>query len=606
MPDLAAISARLANHLHTVGVAVGPDRAGRFAAGLQLVRPVTTEELYWLGRVTLAATPAEIATYDRVFADVFRGVSDVADARGDPNQPDIDSFDRGRSQPDIDESGTSGTGGEPRPSPVADGSDRNPNDDDQLTDAPTGAPASAEELLRRRDFADCTFEELVELRRIVARLEVIAPQRPSRRRRRHRSGDTIDRRATMRRARRTGGFPVVLSSRRVTERRRRVVLIADVSGSMEAYSRAYLYLLHGAVKALRAETFVFSTQLTQLTRSLRTNDPERALRDAVGHVDDWSGGTRIGEAIREFNDRFGRRGLARGAVVVIVSDGWESDDPAELGEQMARLSRLAHRIVWVNPRSQSDHYEPLVGGMAVALPHVDTFTSGHSLDALDDVLAAIADEPRRSADRHPAQRDGRLEIRLPAASLATSSVDIEMSARASERSPAIRTNLPPSDERSLVITSRPRRVLAPVPECTYRADRADGPRLVLRRAGSTGVDDVETFGRRTLGQPGLLGVRSEPLAHTLLERIGVAVLTDVAPQGTDLALDLLGDIDRTVGVVVVHDPDLVDRPGFETRDQELGERERVAGIGVDRRPHALTSGDMVGVAAVHTGQVDVR
>jgi uncharacterized protein with von Willebrand factor type A (vWA) domain len=175
-----------------------------------------------------------------------------------------------------------------------------------------------------------------------------------------------------------------------TDRRRRVVLIADVSGSMEAYSRAYLYLLHGAVRALRAETFVFATRLTRVTQTLRTRDPEVALRAAVDDTRDWSGGTRIGDAIREFNDRWGRRGLARGAVVVIVSDGWEGGEPELLGEQMARLSRLAHRIVWVNPRSKSDRYQPLVGGMAAALPHVDTFTSGHSLDALDDVLAAIA------------------------------------------------------------------------------------------------------------------------------------------------------------------------------------------------------------------------
>ena len=168
------------------------------------------------------------------------------------------------------------------------------------------------------------------------------------------------------------------------------MLIADVSGSMERYSRAYLYLLHGAVRALRAETFVFATRLTRLTRTLRTGDPELALRTALGGVDDWSGGTRIGAAVREFNDDWGRRGLARGAVVVIVSDGWESDDPALLGTQMERLGRLAHRIVWVNPRSKSERYRPLVGGMAAALPHVDVFTSGHSLDALDDVLAAIA------------------------------------------------------------------------------------------------------------------------------------------------------------------------------------------------------------------------
>ena len=161
---------------------------------------------------------------------------------------------------------------------------------------------------------------------------------------------------------------------------------------MEAYSRAYLYLLHGAVKALRAETFVFATQLTRLTRALRVTDadPERALRDAVGSVGDWSGGTRIGEALKTFNDEWGRRGLARGAVVVIVSDGWEGGDPALLGEQMARLARLAHRIVWVNPRAKSERYQPLVGGIAAALPHIDRFASGHSLSAFDEVLAAIA------------------------------------------------------------------------------------------------------------------------------------------------------------------------------------------------------------------------
>ena len=390
VPDLAAISARLAGHLHAVGVEVGPDRAGRFAVGLRVARPTTTDELYWIGRVTLAGTPAEIATYDRVFADIFLGMSDVADSRGDPNQPNLESFDRGKSRHDRSE-GSSETGGEPRPSPVAErGHEDDEVDEDELTEAPTGAPASSDELLRRRDFADCTLDELAELRRIVARLRIASPQRPSRRRRRHRSGDTLDRRATMRRARRTGGHPVELVRRRTTERRRRVVLIADVSGSMESYSRAYLYLMHGAVKALRAETFVFATRLTRLTRALRTSDPELALRNAVDDVEDWSGGTRIGEAIREFNDRWGRRGLARGAVVVIVSDGWESDDPALLGEQMARLSRLAHRIVWINPRSKSDQYQPLVGGMAAALPHVDTFTSGHSLHALDDVLAAIA------------------------------------------------------------------------------------------------------------------------------------------------------------------------------------------------------------------------
>jgi uncharacterized protein with von Willebrand factor type A (vWA) domain len=216
--------------------------------------------------------------------------------------------------------------------------------------------------------------------------------RASRRHRRHHLGRAIDRRDTMRRARRTGGQPFELRMRRPSERRRRVVLIADVSGSMEAYSRAYLYLLHGSVKALRAETFVFATRLTRLTRRLRatTADPERVLRAAVADVEDWAGGTRIGESLRTFNDRWGRRGLARGAVIVIVSDGWESGDPDELAEQMARLRRMAHRVIWVNPRAKSDAYQPLVGGMAAALPYVDWFASGHSLEALDDVIRAIS------------------------------------------------------------------------------------------------------------------------------------------------------------------------------------------------------------------------
>lgn len=383
--DLAAVASRMAERLHAVGVEAGPDRAGRFASSLRLARPVRTSELYWLGRVTLTATPAEIAAYDRVFTEVFRGLVDTADSRGDQHQPRIDELSAGEQLPDRRDRTIDLSGGQARPAPRGDGSAAGLDDE-----IPVGSPASDAEVLRRRDFAECTPHELAELRALVAKMRLRPPRRPSRRLRRHRSGATIDRRATLRRARRTGGHPVTLARREISERPRRVVLIADVSGSMEAYSRAYLYLLHGAVKALRAETFVFATRLTRLTRALRVGDPERALRAAVEETHDWSGGTRIGSAIKEFTDGWGRRGLARGAVVVIVSDGWEREDPALLGEQMARLSRLAHRIVWVNPRSKSERYQPLVGGMAAALPYVDVFTSGHSLDALDDVLTAIA------------------------------------------------------------------------------------------------------------------------------------------------------------------------------------------------------------------------
>lgn len=392
MPDLAEVSARLASHLHDVGVEVGPDRASRFASALRLTRPATSNELYWIGRVTLTGDHREIALYDRVFADVFLGVSDVADSRGDSNQPQLESIERGTQRAPQGSPADARSNDQRRRNPTTPqaNDDADEDDTDSTTEAPVGAPASSDEHLRARDFADCTLDELRQLRQLVSAMQLTPPRRASRRRRRHPSGDTLDRRSTMRRAHRTGGHPAHLIKRRITDRRRRVVLIADVSGSMESYSRAYLYLLHGAVRALDAETFVFATRITRLTRQLRTRDPERALRDAIGDVDDWSGGTRIGGAIRDFNDTWGRRGVARGAIVVIVSDGWEGDDPDLLAEQMARLRRLSHRIIWVNPRAKSARYQPLVGGMAAALPHVDTLASGHSLDALDEVLAAIS------------------------------------------------------------------------------------------------------------------------------------------------------------------------------------------------------------------------
>ena len=251
------------------------------------------------------------------------------------------------------------------------------------------ATASTDERLHAKDFAAWTPEELSSLRSLIAKLPLVPPSRPSRRHVRRRSGERLDLRATLRRSHRTAGDPVEHVLRQRKERSRRLVLIADVSGSMEPYSRAYLHLLHGAVRATRAEAFVFATRLTRLTRDLQATDPDEALRRAGAAAPDWSGGTRIGQALRVFNDRYGRRGIARGAVVVIVSDGWERDDPVLLGVQMARLSRMAHRIVWANPRSASERYEPLVAGMAAALPYVDTMVSGHSPAALETLLLAI-------------------------------------------------------------------------------------------------------------------------------------------------------------------------------------------------------------------------
>jgi uncharacterized protein len=253
------------------------------------------------------------------------------------------------------------------------------------------AVASTEERLRRKDFAACTPDELARLRELVAQMRVVPPLRTVRRTMARPTGRRLDLRRTLRHAHRTGGDAVHRTYRRRAERRRKVVLIADVSGSMEAYSRTYLHLLQSAVRGARAEAFVFATRLTRLTNELSTGHPDAALARAGLAAPDWSGGTRIGEALKSFLDEYGRRGMARGAVVVIVSDGWERADPGPLGEQMARLARLAYRIVWVNPRKASEGFEPLTGGMAAALPHIDAFVSGHSADALHEVLARIGE-----------------------------------------------------------------------------------------------------------------------------------------------------------------------------------------------------------------------
>jgi uncharacterized protein with von Willebrand factor type A (vWA) domain len=169
---------------------------------------------------------------------------------------------------------------------------------------------------------------------------------------------------------------------------------------MQAYARVFLQLLLSGVGGARAEAFVFATRLTRLTPALRSVAPDVALARAARAAPDWSGGTRIGEAIQAFNNRYGRRGMARGAIIIILSDGWECGDSALLGREMERLRRLAHRVIWVNPRRARAGYQPLAAGMAAALPHVDAMRSGHSLNALEELLRAIREDrwPERSGD----------------------------------------------------------------------------------------------------------------------------------------------------------------------------------------------------------------
>src|SRR5947209_14843753 len=205
----------------------------------------------------------------------------------------------------------------------------------------------------------------------MSRLRLATPLRRTRRYERGRHGERIDMRRTLRASLRTGGDPIRLARRRRRIARRRLVMLCDISGSMEPYARAYLqFLTCAAATGPNAEAFVFATRLTRLTRALASRQPERAIQRAAVTAPDWSSGTRIGDALKTFNDRHGRRGMARGAVVVILSDGWERGDPHLVAREMERLARLAYRIVWVNPRASAPGFVPSAGGMAAALPHI--------------------------------------------------------------------------------------------------------------------------------------------------------------------------------------------------------------------------------------------
>jgi uncharacterized protein len=391
-PDLAAVAGRFGWLLHAAGVPVTPERSGRFATAVALANPVLVRDLYWIGRVTLLTERAQIEVFDRVFRQVFAGAVDPAEWRGHEETGPVSAQRRpdGRSP----WSGVPALGAQaatPRVSTVALTATGTPDEGREAL----LAAASPDERLRTKDFGALTAAELARIRMLMRRLALVPPTKPSRRSRRHRTGPDLDLRSTLQRAQRRGGDPAEPVRRRRRHKPRRLVLMCDVSGSMEIYSRAYLQLLMSAVSGAGAEAFVFATRLTRLTRTLRATNPDVALERAGRAAPDWSGGTRIGEAVRAFNDGYGRRGVARGAIVVIISDGWETGELALLDREMGRLHRLAYQVIWINPRLAGDSYQPLAGGIVAAGPYVDHFLSGHSLEAMEEVVDAIASVHRK-------------------------------------------------------------------------------------------------------------------------------------------------------------------------------------------------------------------
>jgi uncharacterized protein with von Willebrand factor type A (vWA) domain len=353
MDPVAELTA-FARSLRARGVAADASRLIAAVGALDHVDPLDPAQVYWSARVTLCSDPDDLPRFDAAFA-AWLGA-------GEPSAVPVLV-----------------------PVPIGTGSAAG-----SAEGSPERVTATDVEILRTRDVAALTAAERDEVRRLIA---LLAPAVGTRRSMRRRPGGRagVDPARTLRAMLRSGGEPVVLAHWRRREKPRRLVLLLDVSGSMAPYADALLRFAHAAVRVrpLATEVFTVGTRLTRITRALRLRDPEAALRAAAETVPDWSGGTRLGESLRAFLDLWGQRGAARGAVVVIASDGWERGGAELLGEQAARLRRLAHAVIWVNPHKGKDGFAPETAGMVAALPHVDTLLAGHTVDALADLARAI-------------------------------------------------------------------------------------------------------------------------------------------------------------------------------------------------------------------------
>ena len=422
--DLAAAPTRPGNRAEAVSAAVVLSNLLAFGRGLRqaglplgsgqvmtLLEAMAETDLrkrgdvYHAARAALVTRPEQIPIFDAEFGRFWRRLADQADlpaeafivtGEAEVAAPPSPARPRGRQE----ERGAAGAADRERIILAVEGTD---GDDAAAEADDLEAPPedvlifSAREALRKKDFAQFSPEEAAEARRIIGGMTWRLGTRQTRRRERAPRGDLVDHRATLRRSLRHGGVPLELRRRRRKERMRPLVLICDISGSMDRYARLLLRFVHALEHGLDAtEVFVFGTRLTRITRELRKRDVDHAIADVVKSVEDWSGGTRIGEAIKAFNYRWSRRVLRSGATVVIISDGWDRGDPVLLAREMARLQRSCRRLVWLNPLLGAPGYQPLTQGIRAALPYTDDFLPVHnlqSLEALAQLLGAVADRP---------------------------------------------------------------------------------------------------------------------------------------------------------------------------------------------------------------------
>jgi len=360
VPGLVGFTAAL----RAAGLDCEPERARAYLSAVEHLDPADPAQLYWAGRLTLCDDPDDLPRYDEAFAAWFAARPVRPAPAGAPRSPVVGTIAA------MERDAPSGSGA------------------DAVDPRALAVAASDAEVLRRKDISELSVAERAHLRELIELLRPVAPLRPATRYRPRRTG-TLDPRRTLRGMRATGGEPIRLAYRRKGRRPRRVVLLVDVSGSMSPYADALLRFAHAVARRIPVEAFTLGTRLTRVSRQLRQRDPELALAAAARAVPDYAGGTRLGETLRAFLDRWGQRGVARQAVVVLFSDGWERGDPSLLGTQMARLRRLAHAVFWVNPHAGRDGYAPIQSGIVAAIDHVDRLLAGHSLATLQELLREV-------------------------------------------------------------------------------------------------------------------------------------------------------------------------------------------------------------------------
>lgn len=404
--------------LRQAGVPVGSGQVMSLVEGLAAIDLGRQRDVYYACRAAVVTRPEQIPAFDASFARFWR---ELAGAEALPvetfmAEQQVEQYglpDRAKPKSNSERTEAAEGGGEERTMLAVEGTDDEPisGDPEEMEALPDDVILfSAREALRKKDFSQFSAAEAAEARRIIESMTWRLGTKQTRRRERATHGDAIDYRATLRGSLRYAGVPMELRRRRRRERMRPLVLLCDISGSMDRYTRLLLRFVHALEHGLDSvEVFVFGTRLTRVTRALRRRDVDTAIQDVVTSVDDWSGGTRIGEAIKDFNYAWSRRVLRSGATVVLISDGWDRGDPALLGREMARLQRSCRRLIWLNPLLGAAGYQPLTQGIRAALPYTDHFLpvhNLHSLEALAQLLGAVDDTPPVRRQAPPSSRLG--------------------------------------------------------------------------------------------------------------------------------------------------------------------------------------------------------